>query len=155
MVLTLEAIRTLAASVGFPDPDLAAAVAMAESQGDPCANGDPKNPSDCGQSYTSTSFGLWQIHVPAHRQYDPQLLKTPSYNAQAAFAVSLRGTDWRPWTQFTNGKYRQFYTPAAPATASAAPGFAGLFFGAVVATVTGIALGEAWDHWKAPRRISG
>jgi hypothetical protein len=148
----LAQIRAVAAMVGFPDPDLAAAVAMAESSGDPCANGDPKNPSDCGQTFNSTSFGLWQIHVPDHPQYDPQLLKTPAYNAQAAFAISDHGRNWTPWSTFNTGKYLKFYTPATPSAASARSTLGGVLLGAALASVTGIAVTEAWEHWKPRRR---
>jgi Lysozyme like domain len=72
---TLAQLQALAVSVGFPDPALAAAVAMAESGGDPCANGDPHNSSSCSNDYSSTSFGLWQIHVTAHPQYNSSQLK--------------------------------------------------------------------------------
>src|SRR5208282_6674201 len=70
-VLTLEQLRELARSVGFPAEqlDTAAAIATAESGGDPCARGDPHNPPSCDDPGSSTSFGLWQIHIPAHPEF--------------------------------------------------------------------------------------
>lgn len=107
--MTLAQLRSLAAHVGFPDPVTAAAVAMAESGGDPCAQGDPRGPFLCDRpNGTSTSFGLWQIHVPAHPQYDAASLLDPTYNAQAAFAISKGGTDWSAWSTYTSGDYRKF-----------------------------------------------
>jgi lysophospholipase L1-like esterase len=96
----LDDLKTLAASVGFPDPELAAAVAMAESGGDPRIVGD--------QAYGG-SVGLWQINVPAHPEYDAGRLKEPTYNAQAAFALSKGGRDFNAWTVYRNGTYKKFY----------------------------------------------
>jgi hypothetical protein len=95
--MSVAELRTLAASVGFPDPVLAAAVAMAESGGHPLAVGD-----------NSTSFGLWQIHVPSHPEFDAVHLGDAHYNAVAAFAISRQGTDWSPWTTYRTGAYKQF-----------------------------------------------
>ena len=101
--LTLDQLRQLASGVGFPDPDLAAAVAMAESGGFEGAVGD-----------NGTSFGLWQIHAPAHPEYDTALLQTPWYNAQAALAISSGGKDWEPWTTYGSGAYLKYLPQSAP-----------------------------------------
>jgi hypothetical protein len=94
---SLAQLRTLAASVGFPDPNLAAAVAMAESSGNPFAVGDG-----------GTSFGLWQIHAPSHPEFDTTQLMGATYNAHAALLISKSGTDWTPWSTYNSGAYRQF-----------------------------------------------
>lgn len=86
--LALSELRELAARAGFPDPNTAAAIAMVESSGDPLA----KNISPREQSY-----GLWQINVLAHPQYDPNALFDPTFNAQAALAISSGGSNWHPW----------------------------------------------------------
>jgi len=98
--LVLGQLVALARSVGFPDPELAAAVAMAESGGNPLAIGD-----------NGTSFGLWQIHTPVHPEYTAGAMLDPQSNALAAFAISSHGTNWKPWTTFNNGAYKQFYHP--------------------------------------------
>jgi hypothetical protein len=98
--MNLAAIRALAVSIGFPDPDLAAAVAMAESGGDPSAVGD-----------SGTSFGLWQVHTPAHPEYSADSLLTPTYNATAAFQISSGGRNWLPWSTYKSGAYLQYYAP--------------------------------------------
>ena len=112
MNYSLKDLQALAAAVGFPDPALAAAVAMAESGGNPCAQGDPnvgKHSCD-GPNGTSESFGLWQINVPNNPQYDPKSLLDPQYNARAALAISRNGATWRPWSTFKNGSYLKWYT---------------------------------------------
>ena len=100
--MTLTELRQLAAQAGIANPDLAAAIAMAESGGNPMAVGD-----------NGTSFGLWQIHVPSHPEYDAISLGDPLTNALAAKAISKGGTDWSPWTTFRTGAYRKYMGGAA------------------------------------------
>ena len=115
--MTLAQLQALAVSTGFADPETAAAIAMAESGGDPHAQGDPRGPFNDTPNGTSTSFGLWQVHVPAHPEYDPQSLLDPNYNAQAALAISSGGTVWKWWSTFNdqpNGDpplYLQYMSP--------------------------------------------
>jgi len=108
--MTLDELRALAAQVGFADPDLAAAVAMAESGGFAGAIGD-----------NGQSIGLWQIHMPSHPSYDKQKLFDPSYNASAAKDISQAGTTWQPWTTYRTGAYRRYMPAATPAIAADAP----------------------------------
>jgi Lysozyme like domain len=98
-MMTLEQLRELARLAGFPESqvDVAAAVAMAESGGNPLAVGDH-----------STSFGLWQVNTPSHPQYDASKLLDAEYNAHAAFAISQAGADWSPWTTFRTGAYKKY-----------------------------------------------
>jgi hypothetical protein len=107
--LDLSALQALASSVGFPDATIAAAVAMAESHGDPAAAGDVDKATG-----KATSFGLWQIHVPAHKEYDPASLLDATYNARAALAISLGGKDWSPWSTFNDGSYLAFMPGGSP-----------------------------------------
>jgi hypothetical protein len=95
--LSLAELRALAARNGFPDPRLAAAVAMAESGGNRFAVGD-----------NASSFGLWQIHTPAHPQFSPAELFDADNNARAAFSISKGGTDWSPWSTFRDGLHLRF-----------------------------------------------
>jgi soluble lytic murein transglycosylase-like protein len=101
--MNLSQLRDLAASVGFPDPDLAAAVAMAESGG---------NPNAIGDVTLGRSVGLWQINLAAHPQYDEASLLDPTTNASAAFEISRGGTNWGPWTTYRTGAYEQYYSPS-------------------------------------------
>jgi hypothetical protein len=106
--MTLDELRSLAASVGFPDPETAAAVAMAESRGNPSAQNIVTNPAP--GNGPERSFGLWQINTLAHPQYPEHLLLDPTYNAQAALAISQGGTNWTPWSTYNHGDYRQYMT---------------------------------------------
>jgi hypothetical protein len=107
-MLTLEQLRELARSAGFPDGavDVAVAVAMAESRGDPHAVGDG-----------GTSFGLWQVHTPSHPEFDASRLLDPQYNAHAAFLISRGGTDWHLWSTHNPGPHGE-----APAYLQYMPG---------------------------------
>ncbi len=107
--LNLAQLRVLAAAHGFPNPDIAAAVAMAESGGYAMAVGDVT---------LGFSIGLWQINLRAHPEYAATSLYDPNANAIAAFKISNRGTNWKPWTTFNNGAYKKFM-PAKPATPAA------------------------------------
>lgn len=70
---------------------VAAAVAYAESTGNPNAVGDG-----------GTSLGLWQIHYTVHPQFNASQLFDPNYNAQAAIQLSGNGANWTPWTTWNN-----------------------------------------------------
>lgn len=95
----------LAKRVGFVDPNMAAAIALAESLGDEHAIGD-----------NSSSFGLWQIHVPAHPEYSRDELMDPEKNAVAAYRISGGGRSWDAWSTFdpsprhphNTGAYRKY-----------------------------------------------
>jgi lysozyme-like protein len=116
VIYSLRDLQSLAAATGFPDPALAASVAMAESGGNTCAQGDPNiGAHSCnGPNGTSTSFGLWQINTIHNPQYDPRSLLDPQYNARAALAISNGGATWRPWSTFKNGAYLKWYSNVVP-----------------------------------------
>jgi hypothetical protein len=98
--LTRQMVLSIATHAGFPDPKLAAAIALAESGGVPGA---------FVKSSREYSVGLWQINTKVH-PYSVDDMKDPIKNAEAAFKISKGGTDWRPWSAFTNGRYLQFKT---------------------------------------------
>lgn len=98
--LTRAAVLQIATRAGFPDPKLAAAIALAESGGVPGA---------MLSSSREISVGLWQINTKVH-PYTVDDMKDPIKNAAAAFKISKAGTDWRPWSAYTNGRYKTFQT---------------------------------------------
>ena len=95
--LTKAQLRDLAGRAGFPDPNLAAAIAMAESGGNPDAVGD-----------SGVSIGLWQVNTSAHPNWTKADLHDPEHNANAAYAISAGGSDWSPWTVYKTGAYKRF-----------------------------------------------
>jgi len=105
-VLTLAQLRELATRVGFPDPNLAAAVAMAESGGDPDARHIVTSPGP--GALPERSFGLWQVNVLAWPMFDAIRLAEPEYNARAALLISQSPRGWSNWSTYTSGDYRRF-----------------------------------------------
>jgi hypothetical protein len=98
---------TLAQNAGFTGPNayIAAAIALAESGGDPNVVGD-KNITPGG------SVGLWQINLKFHPEFDPGMLTDPQYNAKAAFSVYFAaGSSFSPWTTFKTGAYSVYIPP--------------------------------------------
>jgi len=112
--MTLDQLRQLAANAGFPDPNVAAAIAMAESGGNPNATNIVTNPLP--GNGPERSFGLWQINTLAHPNYNESQLLDPAYNASAAFSVSSGGTNFHPWSTYNHGDYLK-YMPAGTITA--------------------------------------
>ena len=109
MALLLAAqIALYAQTAGFTGTGLvnATAIALAESNGDPNAIGDG-----------GTSFGLWQIHTPAHPEVSAAMAFDPATAAQIAYRLSNGGTNWTPWSTWTNGRYRLFLAQAQQAVA--------------------------------------
>lgn len=82
---------------------MAAAIAQAESKGDP--NAVNKNTNG------SIDRGLWQINSV----HGAQSTFNKTANVKAAIAISKNGTDWTPWSTYNNGAYKPYFD-ALPAT---------------------------------------
>lgn len=89
---------------------VAAAIAMAESAGNPMSHNGNAGTGD-------NSYGLWQINMigslgPARRaQYglpSNEALFDPVTNARVAVAMSGNGTNWSPWTTYISGAFRRY-----------------------------------------------
>jgi hypothetical protein len=119
VLLSFAQLRAIAAAAGFHDPDLMAAIAMAESGGDTSAVNDTRGLTDAqirakfrlapGTPVKQEwSIGLWQINALTG-DVDPVRLKDPNYNAQVAYARSSGGTDLNPWwLTVSRGAYKKF-----------------------------------------------
>lgn len=115
---TYPQLERLALNAGFSASaaPVAAAIAMAESSGNPQATNHNTN--------GSTDYGLWQINsvhsgqfgTPGARWYDPQ------YNAQMAHTL-WKSQGFRPWSTYNSGAYHQYVNksskPASTSTVSA------------------------------------
>lgn len=114
--LTMEQIAGYAKQAGFPDSEIATAVAvaMAESGGDTTAYNQNSN--------RSTDYGLWQIntvHGPLLTQYGDKF--DPLANAKMALTVWQRaGNKWTPWVVYKSGVYRIHLLEAQRAAAKPA-----------------------------------
>lgn len=85
------------------DTRIAYAVCMAESRGNSQAVGD--NYVIAG--LYAPSCGLMQIRTLAGRPSCDELLN-PETNMEWAWKISNNGTNWKPWSAFTNGSYERY-----------------------------------------------
>jgi LysM repeat protein len=109
-------VAEFARKAGFRGDALvrAVAIARAESAWDPGAH------CDSCAGVTEDSRGLWQINVRAHPSYDPKKLFDPAYNAKAAWSISGHGTNFKPWSTYLHGTYKQYLDEAQEAAAAVA-----------------------------------
>lgn len=107
--LNFSDLQTLASQAGFPDPSTAAAIALAESSGNPSAVGDL-------DITPGGSIGLWQINLKAHPEYNAAELTDPATNASAAFAVFSAAGGFHPWSTFNSGAYIKYLPQSASDT---------------------------------------
>jgi predicted phage tail protein len=118
--LTAPQVYALARSAGL-DPAqsvIATAVATAESGLRTDAMGD----IGLQNATWGPSVGLWQIRsVKAETgkgtSRDVSRLTDPAFNAKAMAAISGQGTNFRPWSTYTNNAYKK-NIPAVSGTAS-------------------------------------
>lgn len=98
----------LAQNAGFSGTDalVAAAISMAESGGNPKAY----NPETAANTPEGLgSYGLWQIYLKAHPEYQGIDLYDPQTNANKAYEIyTKRGKRFIDWSTFNSGKYNEF-----------------------------------------------
>lgn len=116
--LTDAQIAGYAKGAGFPDNQIATAVAvaLAESRG----RTDATNRNSNG----SIDRGVWQINsIHGDMPGDPF---NPADNAKMAFTIwKQAGNSWRPWSTYKSGIYRSFLTRGNSAAGSPAIGGGG------------------------------
>lgn len=101
MIYNIGQLRTFAVAAGFLSEDQIAtisAIAMAESGGDDMAfnANDPHG----------GSFGVLQIngiHTAAR-----DCLGNAALSFNMAYGISRKGTDFKPWSTYTSGRYKEF-----------------------------------------------
>lgn len=104
-------IYTLARDAGLSPAaaTIATAVALAESGGRTDAMGDV----GLQNGTWGPSIGLWQIRSIKAQQgtgqpRDASRLTDPQFNAASMVSISGAGKNWKPWTTYTKGTYKQF-----------------------------------------------
>jgi hypothetical protein len=105
----------VASRAGFSGDRLVTAVAvgMAESSCRPevyLSNGPTK-----GCPNGSTDRGLWQINSCWHPSVSKSCAYDAQCNANAAYRISSRGANWKPWVAYTNGRYEGYLDGARAA----------------------------------------
>jgi len=124
---TRQQIIELLRQAGVPEQDIPTmvAIAMAESAGNTDAQGD----KTLANSKWGNSVGLFQIrslrdpskYSGVDRLRDAAKLEDPVYNAKAAWAISKEGTDYSPWTTFTEGTYQKYMDGSSTPSRSKGP----------------------------------
>lgn len=116
---------------------VAAAIALAESSGNPAAI----NPTD--NNGTQTSWGLWQISNGTHSEVSPSW-SDPLTNARLAVAKWRgAGNSFAPWGTYNSGAYRKYLPSSYVAPSSAPPGVP------QTATLAGFNPGDILDPFQA------
>jgi Lysozyme like domain/D-alanyl-D-alanine carboxypeptidase len=120
--LSAREIAEHAYAAGFRGQALttAIAVALAESGGNPGARGD----TTITDHTWGPSIGLWQIRslradYGTGHERDAKANLDPAINARHAWSISDHGTNWTPWSAYTNGSYRQYLDTARAAARQA------------------------------------
>jgi Lysozyme like domain len=100
--LSFGDLQSLASQAGFSDEDSVtmAAIALAESSGNPSAVGDL-------DITPGGSVGLWQINLKAHPELDTAALTDPATNAAAAYSV-FQSQGFSAWSTYKNGAYEKY-----------------------------------------------
>ena len=113
--LNAAQIATYAQNAGFEGQDLqtAVAIALAESSGNPNANGDTL-------LTPGGSVGLWQINLAAHPEFSEWNLTDPQTNARAAYSIyAAAGFNFSPWSTYRSGAYQSYLSDAQNAMVTA------------------------------------
>lgn len=113
--LSDAALAQLVVSQGFPQPDVAMAIILAESGGDPNAT------NTLGNTPPSTDRGLWQFNSHWHPEVSDTCAFDPVCATKAAFKVSAGGTDFHQWSSFKAGTHTKFLARAQAAIAALNP----------------------------------
>lgn len=119
-VLTPEQTAQYAKQAGFKGEALVVAVAIAGAESD----FDTEKRGDVGLETPKwgASIGLWQIRslrtdMGTGRERDESRLMDPPFNARSAYSISRGGTNWKPWSTWTNKRYQQYLSEARLAVA--------------------------------------
>lgn len=137
-------IYSLARNAGLPDDKakIAAAIAMAESGGNP-------NDHNGNASTGDDSYGLWQINMlgsmgPSRRALyglsSNSDLFDPATNARVMSAISSQGKNFSAWTTYTRNDYKRFMSNTVTAS-NVDPG--GILGGALGGALGGFLPGAA------------
>ena len=112
-----QELEDLWISVGGPKEvaDIASAVALGESAGDPS---NIYHNKDAQGNILSTDRGLWQINDKVHPEHNdnPDIWFLPTVNAAKAVAIYQGRQDFDRWNAYKNGSYRQFLTDKSKPT---------------------------------------
>lgn len=119
--LTMAQTYAYARQAGFTPSQ--AVMISAIAKGESGLRTDAKGDVSLQNSTWGPSVGLTQVRTlkaqtGTGKDRDIEVLTDPLRNMQAAYAISGHGTNWKPWTVYNTGKYRQFLGEAQSAAGS-------------------------------------
>jgi hypothetical protein len=122
--LTFSQVYNLARDAGLNPAAAVTATAIAKAESG--LRTDAVGDVGLQDSKWGPSIGLWQVRsVKAESgkgtSRDGTRLADPAFNARSMVEISGGGTNWRPWSVFLHGSYRQFVDQAAAAAGQPAP----------------------------------
>lgn len=104
-VLSLQQAYSDAEQAGFSGQGLNTIVAIAEAE-----SGLNTQAENCNNPGGSCDRGIVQINNYWHSEISDQQAYNPITAFQAAYQISSSGTNFSPWTTYTNGSYKQYLT---------------------------------------------
>lgn len=123
-ILTPAQIAYYAQTAGFDGDDLniAVAIALAESSGNPNVYNPETAAAPGGTPPGQGSYGLWQIYLKAHPEFAADNLYDPQTNANDAYEIYSKAGGFHDWVTYNSGAYQAYMGAAAPATPGTVPG---------------------------------
>jgi hypothetical protein len=107
----------VASQAGFSGDRLVTAVAVGMGESSCRADAQNANGPTKGCPNGSVDRGLWQINSCWHPSVSKSCAYDPQCNANAAYRISAKGTNFKPWVAYTNGSYRNHLEAARAAVA--------------------------------------
>ena len=107
----------VASRAGFTGDRLVTAVAVGMGESSCRADAQNANGPTKGCPNGSVDRGLWQINSCWHPSVSKSCAYDPQCNANAAYRISAKGTNFKPWVAYTNGSYRNHLEAARAAVA--------------------------------------
>src|SRR3712207_8774922 len=106
---------TVASRAGFTGDRLVTAVAVGMGESSCRADAQNANGPTKGCPNGSVDRGLWQINSCWHPSVSKSCAYDPPCNANPAYRISAKGTNFKPWVAYTNGSYRSHLEAARAA----------------------------------------
>ena len=106
---------SVASRAGFSGDRLVTAVAVGMGESSCRADAQNANGPTKGCPNGSVDRGLWQINSCWHPSVSKSCAYDAQCNANAAYRISTKGTNFKPWAAYTNGSYRNHLEAARAA----------------------------------------
>ena len=107
----------VASRAGFSGERLVTAVAVGMGESSCRPNAQNANGPTKGCPNGSVDRGLWQINSCWHPSVSKSCAYDAQCNANAAYRISAKGSNFKPWVAYTNGSYRNHVNAARAAVA--------------------------------------